>query len=77
MFRRPDSTMVAGRFKLRGLDENAIYEIENVDTGAIVKASGAELSSKGLLIEINDAPNATILKYRAVAVPARKINAVK
>ncbi len=77
MFRRPDSTMVAGRFKLRGLDENAIYEIENVDTGAIVKASGAELSSKGLLIEIDDAPNATILKYRAVAVPARKINAVK
>ena len=66
MFRRPDSSMVAGRFKLRGLDENAVYEVENVDTGAVVNASGAELSSKGILVEIDDAPNATILKYRAV-----------
>ncbi len=64
MFARPDSKSVAGRFPLKGLDKKATYRITNVDKEGYVDLSGEELATKGLLIEIDSAPQAVLLNYK-------------
>ena len=66
MFRRPDSSMIAGRFKLRGINGDGVYEIKNVDSQETRRVSGEELLEKGLLVEIEDAPNCAIINYKRI-----------
>ena len=66
MFARHDTKIVAGRFPLRGLDPEATYEIRDVDSNDVNVVSGKELSTKGLLIEIDTVPSAKIINYRKV-----------
>ncbi|MDO4586123.1 MAG: alpha-galactosidase [Planctomycetia bacterium] len=66
MFRRADSVYTQGLFKLRGLDLNAHYEFQNVDSKQTFRCSGKELTEKGLLLEIDQAPQAVIYSYRKV-----------
>ncbi|MBR4751352.1 MAG: NPCBM/NEW2 domain-containing protein [Thermoguttaceae bacterium] len=66
MFRRPDSKMIAGRFPLRGLDQSATYRLKDVDSGKTSEFSGKELTEKGILIEIDSAPKAAIIRYQKI-----------
>lgn len=64
MFRRPDSSMVAGRFPLHNLDKSAVYQITDVDTKQTYDVSGKELVERGLLIMMETAPCAAIITYQ-------------
>lgn len=67
MFCRPKSKMIAGRFSLYGLDKNAKYQIKDVDTNRSSIVSGKELVESGLIINIDVAPKAVLLKYQKVS----------
>lgn len=64
MFRRVDSKMTVGRFPLRGLDANAVYEFKDVDSGKTQTLTGEEVATKGLPIEIESAPQAVVISYQ-------------
>lgn len=66
MFARHDTTIIAERFKLRGLDENATYRFVDVDSQETRDIAGKELMTKGLVITIETAPHATIINYKKV-----------
>lgn len=61
MFRRLDSRYEAGRFPLYGLEADARYVVSDYDTGKTANYTGEELMTKGLLVEIDEAPKAVIL----------------
>jgi alpha-galactosidase len=65
-FRRPQSPLEKGRFKLRGLDLKANYAVRNLDVPGEVRFSGQELSEKGLPVTIGDQPGAAVIIYRQV-----------
>jgi alpha-galactosidase len=63
-FRRPRSVYESARFKLRGLDAAATYEVRDFDVKAAVKLPGRELMDKGLLVTIGRCPGAATILYR-------------
>ena len=63
-FARHDTKIVAQRFKLRGLDENAEYTVTDVDSKESKTYSGKELMTRGLLVEIDKAPYAAVINYK-------------
>ena len=65
-FRRAKSPYSQATFKLRGLDENVKYEIENLDTAVKQICDGKYMMKTGINIEMFDAPEATILLYENV-----------
>jgi alpha-galactosidase len=65
-FRRPKSPYEAARFRLRGLDASAAYELKNFDAKTVTKASGRELTAGGLSVQIPDRPGAVTILYRRV-----------
>ncbi len=67
MFARHDTTILSGRFKLRGLEPNATYRFVDVDTHESSDYSGDELMTKGLIITIETAPYAKIVNYKKVS----------
>ncbi len=64
MLRRPDSPFESGRFRLRGLDADALYTIEDADSGRVARLSGNALVREGLEIRIDEAPGTRLLFYR-------------
>jgi alpha-galactosidase len=62
--RRPESPYETSRFRLQGLDETASYQITDLDTGAEARATGHELSERGLLVAIDSKPGSILLVYR-------------
>jgi alpha-galactosidase len=65
-FRRPQSCYETARFKLRGLDPVATYDLKDFDKEGTTKVAGKDLMEKGLLMEIGKAPSAVTILYNVV-----------
>jgi len=63
-FRRPQSPYVSARFKLRGLDMNATYEVMDMDVQQSRTVMGRELAEEGILVTVNENPGAVIVRYK-------------
>ena len=63
-FRRPEATSETLTVKLRGLDPQQRYEIENLDGGKEVR-TGEELM-RGLAITLREKPAAAVLVLKAI-----------
>jgi len=66
VFRRPDSIYESARLPLRGLEADAAYEVEDLDTGSITRATGEELIERGARVTFADSPGSLVLIYRRV-----------
>jgi len=66
-FRRPDSPFEGARFRLRGLDPEARYEVTSLDGPGSVVYSGRDLLESGLPVAITSRPGAVIIVYRRMA----------
>jgi hypothetical protein len=65
-FRRPNCPYDSARYKLRGLDPEASYEIRNLDDpDARSVHSGRELMQQGLPLLIKEQPSAVMVTYSA------------
>ena len=65
-FRRPNSAVTSMQCRLRGLDHQARYAIENLDRAEKVEMTGAELATTGLMITLTQRRSAAIIVYRRV-----------
>jgi alpha-galactosidase len=65
-FRRKDSPVAAGRFRLRGLEPDVTYDLTNLDApGKTIAMTGDDLITTGVTIETNLAPQAALIIYQA------------
>jgi hypothetical protein len=55
------------RFKLRGLDATATYEVRNFDVSATARVTGRELLGAGLVVRLYAKPAAATIAYRRLA----------
>ena len=62
-FRRAEDVEPRRRFRLRGLDPEASYRVNNVDREEDVVMRGAELLRDGLTIELPEARSAALILY--------------
>ncbi len=62
-FRRANSDEVSRRFKLLGLDPEAVYELRDLDRDSPTRATGRTLMGEGLLVELRHRPQALLMKY--------------
>lgn len=65
-FRRDDCADDSQSFKLRGLNPEAVYAVENLDTGKTEELTGAKLMEEGLRVTIADRPGSALVAYRRV-----------
>jgi len=63
VFRRPQSSFEQAAFRLRNINEKAIYEVENLDSPQKLRISGEDLAKRGIPVIIHDVPGAIVLKY--------------
>ena len=63
-FQREDSIYETVLVKLRGLDRQANYQIEDIDAEDTILLSGAELMDKGIRITTQSVPAAAIITYK-------------
>ena len=71
-FRRRHCPHAQGRFKLRGLEPEGLYELAWHDSGKQLTASGEALMQDGVDVTIGPAPGSEIVAYTWVsASPAR------
>jgi alpha-galactosidase len=63
VLRRPDSPYESARLVLRGLDEQAAYQISNLDTGEQITRPGKELLREGISIPLKSKPDSALLTY--------------
>ena len=61
-FRRKDNPQDSTVVKLRGLDPQQVYSVQNGNDGKIAAKTGKELAD-GLTLEIGEAPGSLLLKY--------------
>jgi hypothetical protein len=64
VFRRPGSPLIAGNFKLQGLDPAAHYSITNMDVPSASEMTGQNLMEKGLLISLKEQPDSALIVYK-------------
>jgi alpha-galactosidase len=64
VFRRPESNFESARLKLRGLDPDAEYDLNDVDKSRAVALKGRTLMEEGLPLSMPEAPASTIITYR-------------
>lgn len=62
--RRPAAGETEQRFSLRGLEPDAAYLLEDLDTGRTWTQIGAELAAGGLTIERARQPDSALVRYR-------------
>ncbi|HQE29559.1 MAG TPA: alpha-galactosidase, partial [Phycisphaerae bacterium] len=65
-FRRADSPYESARFRLRGLDPAAQYELTDVDSDSPLRMSGRTLLDEGLPVTATTRPAAVVITYRRV-----------
>lgn len=65
-FRRPRAADDEMRFKLRGLDRQAIYDFENVGTTGTVRFTGRQLIETGLRLGLAQPRQAALICYKRV-----------
>jgi alpha-galactosidase len=63
-FRRDCSEGASMKFRLKGVDSSAQYQITDFDTGKPTTTPGRVLRKDGLFVEIRARPGAALLKYR-------------
>jgi len=63
-FRHLGSTVESCRFRLSGLDGDALYSVANVDASGEDRISGRELMEKGLRVASVEHPGAAIITYK-------------
>ena len=64
-FRRPESKMTSGCFRLQGLDAAQTYLFEDADGGTTMQVSGGDLMEKGLALSM-DTPRASRLLFFSI-----------
>ena len=63
-FRRAQAEASTMTFRLRGLDPAAQYQLTDFDVTGSTKASGKQLMSEGLTVQLPKAPGAVVISYR-------------
>jgi alpha-galactosidase len=63
-FRRKDSPFLSAAFPLRGLEPQATYAVEDLDSGIVTRATGQTLLETGLAVAISDKPGTSVHVYR-------------
>ncbi|MBI3850422.1 MAG: GH36 C-terminal domain-containing protein [Verrucomicrobia bacterium] len=63
-FRRMESAQHTMVFKLRGLDEQSLYTVTDIDTGKSRKINGRELMEKGLKIHVVRQSDSALITYK-------------
>jgi alpha-galactosidase len=63
-FRRADSAEESARFKLRGLEPDAVYVLTNLDVAGTTEMTGRELLERGLPVVLKERPSAAIITYK-------------
>jgi alpha-galactosidase len=63
-FRRKNCADQSQVFKLRGLDPQAIYTLQDLDTGTSQKRTGRQWAEEGLRITLANRPSAALLMYK-------------
>jgi alpha-galactosidase len=63
-FRRAESVQESARLRLRGLEQDAVYALTNLDVAGTTEMTGRELQDTGFPIVIKDQPGAVIITYR-------------
>jgi alpha-galactosidase len=63
-FRHAGSPYEAARFKLRGLDPAANYQLHNFDVEGDTTSTGRQLMELGLLVTLKDTPSSAVIRYR-------------
>ena len=65
-FRRTGSDIDTHIFRLRGLDAQATYQVEDLDGENTAKISGVTLMKRGLEVRVNGRPGAAAITYRQI-----------
>jgi alpha-galactosidase len=65
-FRRADNSSDTQRFRLRGLEPGATYELKNFDVSNVTRAKGRDLLEKGLLVRLPTRPAAATIAFKRV-----------
>lgn len=65
-FRRPENNDASKRLKLFGLNAKAQYNVTNIDSNVTQKISGADLMTKGLLVDIPNKREAVVYLYKKI-----------
>jgi alpha-galactosidase len=63
VLKRPASTSEGARFKLRGLDPQAVYQVEWLDPGEHTIGRGAELMEAGIAVTLRRNPDSALIRY--------------
>ncbi|HOZ45196.1 MAG TPA: alpha-galactosidase [Candidatus Hydrogenedentes bacterium] len=63
VFRRPASICETGRIPLRGLESNATYRVENLDTHGVQRVTGTDLTDSGLGVSLLERPSSALFIY--------------
>ncbi len=71
-FRREQSAFVSATFRLRHLNHNVMYSVEDLDTRRKVQISGQDLLDKGVPVSIPNAPGAVLLQYSPSESPSNE-----
>lgn len=71
-FRRKDAPWSAAQFKLRGLEADAVYEVEDADTGEKRETTGRDLYEQGLDIRLPRPDTSALVFYRSVRAASTK-----
>jgi alpha-galactosidase len=64
VFRRPDSLRDNATYKLSGLRAASVYDVIDLDSGAVITKSGAALMEEGLPVKIPIKPGSALLRYQ-------------
>ena len=62
--RRAESPYEAAHFKLKGLDPNARYRVNNLDSPGREEMTGRELREEGISVILTGQPEAAIFVYK-------------
>ena len=64
VFRRAGSPYESARFKLRGLEPTATYQLHNFDVEGDKTIAGRQLIELGLLVTLKDSPSSAVIHYK-------------
>jgi alpha-galactosidase len=65
-FRRDESPYETARFRLRGLEPEAVYCLKDFDQAHTVEARGKDLMDTGLLVRLPQRRSSCLIRYRVV-----------
>jgi alpha-galactosidase len=63
-YRRAASPFATARFPLPSLDAGAVYEVTDVDRGAVTTVPASVLREEGITVRMDRAPQSAVLRYR-------------